>query len=162
MQNGNVCSPLSLPGDISICKTEAAECWREIKEFIIPKCMTKKSCHVYEYEINKDILIWDLNKRMKLDNGTTTKMLDSDDIDNTIILDLRIDLLDWSKGYRTRELSLDVYTEYYLLTGVSLIGNVGGQLGLFIGFSFLGTWVWLMSKVHLIYSRVTRNGNTLK
>ena len=84
MQNGNVCSPLSLPGDISICKTEAAECWREIKEFIIPKCMTKKSCHVYEYDIDKDIEICDLNTAMRLANETMSKMLDSDDVDNTI------------------------------------------------------------------------------
>ena len=160
VQNGDMCSPFSLPGDIPICKNEAAECWREIKEFIIPKCMTKKSCHVYEYDINKEIFVQEI--LMRLDNETASKILDSDDLDNTIILQLRIDHLDWSKGDWSKELSLDVYTEYYVWTGVSLIGNVGGQLGLFIGFSFLGSWVWLMSKVHLICSWVTRNDNTLK
>ena len=123
--------------------------------------MTKKSCHVYEYDINKDYVNQNLKNMIKVGNETVSKILGSDDIDDTIILKLRIDLLDWSKGDRTDELHLDVYTEYYVWTGVSLIGNVGGQLGLFIGFSFLGSWVWLMSKVHLICSWVIRNDNTL-
>ena len=161
-QNGNICSPFSLPLDISMCQSEAVECWREIKEFVFPRCMTKKPCHVHEYDIKKGNEITDLNERMKLHNETVAKMLDSDDIDDTIILKLRIDLLDWSKGDRTDELHLDVYTEYYVWTGVSLIGNVGGQLGLFIGFSFLGSWVWLMGKVHWICSLVTRNDKTPK
>ena len=119
--------------------------------------MTKKSCHVYEYDINKDYV----NRNFKLGNETVSKILGSDDLDDTIILKLRIDLPDWSKGDRTKELQLDVYTEYYVWSGVSLVGNVGGQLGLFIGFSFLGSWVWLMSKAQMIWSWVTRNDNAL-
>ena len=161
IQNGSVCSPFSLPGDISICKTEVTECWTEIKEFIIPKCMTKKSCHVYEYDINKDYVNQNLKNMIKVGNETVSKILGSDDVDDTIILKLRIDLPDWSKGDRTKELQLDVYTEYYIWSGVSLVGNVGGQLGLFIGFSFLGSWVWLMSKAQMIWSWVTRNDNAL-
>ena len=125
--------------------------------------MTKRSCSVYEYGINKNYLTWDLKNQLNLDNDTA-KILDINDnygIDDTIILKLRIDLPDWSKGDRTKELQLDVYTEYYVWSGVNLVGNVGGQLGLFIGFSFLGSWVWLMSKAQMLWSCVTWNDNAL-
>ena len=37
-----------------------------------------------------------------------------------------------------------VYKEYLIMSEISLIGNVGGTLGLFVGFSFLGTSEWLI------------------
>ena len=133
--------------------------------------MTKKSCHVYEYDINRDYRIQDLKGDERIyvektirslggNNETISKILE--DSEETILLDLEFDELDWSKGDRTKELQLDVYTEYYVWTEVSLIGNVGGQLGLFIGFSFLGSWGWLMSKAQMFWKWVARNDNPSK
>ena len=34
--------------------------------------------------------------------------------------------------------------EYLILNDMSLIGNVGGTLGMFVGFSFIGTFEWLL------------------
>ena len=31
------------------------------------------------------------------------------------------------------------------MSAMSLVGNVGGQLGMFIGFSFLGLFDWIVS-----------------
>ena len=171
-QNDSICSPFSLPGDIPICETDPSKtCWKEIKELIFPKCMTKKSCHVYEYDINRDYRIQELKGDERLyvektirslggNNETISNILQ--DSEETILLDLEFDELDWSKGDRTKELQLDVYTEYYVWTEVALIGSVGGQLGLFIGFSFLGSWGWLMSKAQMFWKWVTMNDNPSK
>ena len=34
--------------------------------------------------------------------------------------------------------------EYLIMNEMSLVGNVGGTLGMFVGFSFIGTIEWLM------------------
>ena len=47
--------------------------------------------------------------------------------------------------HRSEEPFKTVMTEYYVTTGLSLVGNVGGTLGMFIGFSFLGTAEWLLN-----------------
>ena len=48
------------------------------------------------------------------------------------------------RGRYTTEVKRDIYKEYWTLTGISLVGNVGGQLGLFVGFSFAGFMAWLL------------------
>ena len=64
-----------------------------------------------------------------------------------LILHISFDYLDWSRGDRTKELELEVLSEYYVWNAFSLVGNVGGQLGLFISFSFIGCFGWLMEHV---------------
>ena len=55
---------------------------------------------------------------------------------------------DTSKELRTDRPFKTVHMEYYLLDGWGLIGNVGGTLGLFTGFSFFGflTWAYELAK----------------
>ena len=43
-----------------------------------------------------------------------------------------------SNGLYTNEIQKYVHKEYLAWTGISLVGNVGGQLGLWVGFSFTG------------------------
>ena len=51
---------------------------------------------------------------------------------------------DWQKGDRGIELKVDFYEEYLLWSVASLVGNVGGMLGMTIGFSFFGyIGMWL-------------------
>ena len=49
----------------------------------------------------------------------------------------------------TKELDVEVLTEYYVWNTFSLVGNVGGQMGLFISFHLLvvldGSWTSLKS-----------------
>ena len=46
-----------------------------------------------------------------------------------------------------------VKMEYLINTLVSLIGTVGGTLGMFIGFSFIGTSDWLWSNIKSIITK---------
>ena len=46
-----------------------------------------------------------------------------------------------------------VKTEYLLTTFMSLVGNVGGTLGMFVGFSFIGMADWFTSFWGWINSR---------
>ena len=43
------------------------------------------------------------------------------------------------------ELVKTVNKEYLIVSWMSLVGNVGGTLGMFVGFSFIGTTEWLMT-----------------
>ena len=45
-----------------------------------------------------------------------------------------------------------VETEYWIVTELSLIGTVGGTLGMFIGFSVIGTSEWLMQAIDRLKS----------
>ena len=57
--------------------------------------------------------------------------------EQTILLDIAFDYLDWSRGERTKELDVEVLTEYYIWDAFAIVGTVGGQMGLFISFSFI-------------------------
>ena len=43
-----------------------------------------------------------------------------------------------SSADKSNDIHKTIFTEYYLLDGYTLIGTVGGTLGLMIGFSFMG------------------------
>ena len=40
-----------------------------------------------------------------------------------------------------------VKTEYLLMNGYTLVGNVGGTLGMFVGFSFIGAIEWILDGI---------------
>ena len=46
---------------------------------------------------------------------------------------------------RSNELYKTVFTETYVISGVSLLGNAGGILGMFVGFSFIGIYETLVA-----------------
>ena len=41
-----------------------------------------------------------------------------------------------------------VKEEYLVTTGSSLVGNIGGTLGMFVGISFLGTLEWIIDAAY--------------
>ena len=51
-----------------------------------------------------------------------------------------------SKGQREYAPFKVVSTELLVVTDLGLMGNVGGLLGLFIGFSIIGVFEWIMEK----------------
>ena len=57
---------------------------------------------------------------------------------DSYLFNLIYDHLDWQRGNRGIGLKVDIYKEYLLWTVSSLIGNIGGVLGMTIGFSFFG------------------------
>ena len=52
---------------------------------------------------------------------------------------------------RTKEPFKTIHRECLKMTGMSLIGNIGGTLGMFVGFSFLGTFEWFLDAVKKSY-----------
>ena len=50
-----------------------------------------------------------------------------------------------SRATKTLDLKVDVYMEHLAWTGTALLGNVGGNFGLMIGFSFLGLLSWALN-----------------
>ena len=54
----------------------------------------------------------------------------------------------FSTAYKT------VFTEYYILNGMELIGTVGGTLGLMIGFSFMGSIISITDWIITLYCKV--------
>ena len=71
------------------------------------------------------------------------------------------------RDYRSRKPYKTVHREYLLMTEMSLVGNVGGMLGLFVGFSFLGLsesimdcmtrfWGWMKKDKNVTENRKIR------
>ena len=62
----------------------------------------------------------------------------------------------WSRGEYIHGVQKEVHKEFWAMTGMSLIGNVGGQLGLCLGFSFIGFSGWVLALIpELTSSRQT-------
>ena len=54
---------------------------------------------------------------------------------------------DSTRGKYTHRTQIKVSKEYKTLTMISLVGNIGGQLGLFVGFSCTGFITWMLKLV---------------
>ena len=67
-----------------------------------------------------------------------------DEEENFMILSLSLEHPPGTKDIREDSLFKHVRTEYLIMPWTSLIANVGGTLGMFIGFSFIGTSEWMM------------------
>ena len=67
-----------------------------------------------------------------------------DEEENFIRLSLSLEHPPGTKDIREDSLFKHVRTEYLIMPWTSLIANVGGTLGMFIGFSFIGTSEWMI------------------
>ena len=59
----------------------------------------------------------------------------------------------FKKHMTNKLLNKTIKTETYLITGLALLGNVGGILGIFVGFSFMGVSDWIMTGFGKIWNR---------
>ena len=57
--------------------------------------------------------------------------------------------------YSTTE--VPVQTEEFILDSANFISAIGGNLGMFIGFSFLGFFSWFYDKIERIYKNIYMN-----
>ena len=116
----------------------------------------KKSCQIKEYNIKKvsggfikdhgmsfpqKFKAW---KNWKNKNWTWNDTFTSE---NGRILEYRFVQPKWRREQRSEAPFKTVHREMLKMSGMSLIGNVGGTLGMFIGFSFIGTSEWLFEKL---------------
>ena len=137
MQFENKCTPVSLQledGKIPICDSEEdSQCFinvlQELKRDQQDHC--KKSCLVKEFvishnseNIGQPTLDWQEGRFLKIS--------------------LDLEHPPGTRDIREDSLFKNVRTEYLILPWPALIANVGGTLGMFIGFSFIGTSEWMI------------------
>ena len=154
------CAPYSLPGkslteDYQMCPKEVQlECYQRVSRIIWPECRELRSCVVNEYSLIDDGTVYlpyiDVSDYQS--HGFKTKALQEllSGTNNSYIFTLYYDNPDWQKGDRSIKLRVDVHQEYLVWTLNSLIGNVGGVLGLTVGFSFMG----YIEALILVFKRV--------
>ena len=97
----------------------------------------KKSCFVEEYKI-RDETDWHATHDV-----------------NGFKLAYKFGLPDATKIIRSERPFKKVSQEYLLITELSLIGILGGALGMFIGFSFVGTSDWVMEYISKLCTKIS-------
>ena len=80
----------------------------------------KKSCSVKEFRVEKSL-------ESSFHEGLSR-----------LTVSIQFGLPESTRGFISKTLFKTVKTEQYVISGLQLLGNVGGILGIFIGFSFQG------------------------
>ena len=151
------CTPFSLPNlksltDYPICQTEQVlTTCKDYSEVAHSECLNKKTCIVQEYSFEIDPL-WSVKEgndkllQEALRRFLTDRLVDTfvKDLGNKYIIWVNIASPKSARGKFTKRVEIDVHKEYWALTVISLIGNIGGQLGLCVGFSFTGFVAWML------------------
>ena len=75
------------------------------------------------------------------------------DADSTLVVGYKFELPDYNTNSRSDEPYKTVKREYLIITWISMIGTVGGTLGMFVGFSLIGTSEWLYGCIRSIVVR---------
>lgn len=152
-----LCSPLSFPKHVGVihCNISTEKLDLACGHFVLSyhrddqKYHCKKSCAVVEYSA-RDETVEDVHCKVEGRDWFT--------------IEYRFGFPDSSVGLRSETPFKTVLEEYYILDDRGLVGNVGGTLGLFTGFSFFGvaTWatgLWMKVKVKLSKPRtLSTNG----
>ena len=99
-----------------------------------------KSCHSKEFEVT------DLG-RMSLEGYNSKK---------TLAVGYEFSLPESMVNLRYNEPIKTIREEFLIVDTMSLVGNIGGTLGLFVGFSFFGATQWLMESVSNFWMLLTR------
>ena len=133
------CGPYSLPttnvySDFPICLNESKchEHTDNIWTGKIDDCKNLIPCHVQVYEMQEGKVGPGMEKQPKTQNDSYMFYLDLDSPDGTL-------------GSYSDELKVDVHTEHLAWTFKNLLGNIGGYLGLCVGFSFTGFTSWMLN-----------------
>ena len=155
LENGTTCSPFSLPSidqpmeDLPICK-QAKKCLVDCTPKL-RRCLDQMPCSQQDYSLYEG-KVYESGIKNMFDqlaaraNNSNVQMIAGKQ--NKIFqFTLILDNLDWRIGRWTETLHVDVYTESYVWTGFTLIGNIGGNMGLWAGFSFPGMIAWLSLKL---------------
>ena len=150
-----VCAPFSLPFDdaekIPMCTSEFERTCHEqiISQKLKPDLATQcqKSCHVKEFLYR----FVDERHGQYLPKGDTNKN------DQELVIKVKFDTSQKS-FWELRSLHpfKTVKTEYYIMTGLTFVGNVGGTLGMFAGFSFIGAAEWFFGSATLLWQWMER------
>ena len=161
-ENDKICAPYSLPSeekfeDIPICHSNITlQCYAQWFPYI-EQCFGQRPCSVQEYVVHEELSFREIAKKFVNETvtGSSAQLL-QENMNNMFFFMLIFDNLAWAKGEWTREIQVDVFTEYFVWSGFSLCGNIGGQLGLWVGFSCTGCITWISSKIHYLFNSRSR------
>ena len=149
----SLCSPCTLPAIrnivIPLCKTEEEKkCYQnvlmELKTDQDKHCL--KLCQVKEFKTNR--YITNLNK------GVLAPYLHG--------LDIKFVLPKSVTDHRSEKVYKIVKKEYLVVPWTTLVGNVGGTLGMFIGFSFVGFSDWILRYASKLLKFIKKIPNNVK
>lgn len=173
----NICLPFSLPSakqERPLCDNQMDRvCFTEVlmdfKPATTKEC--KKLCHVKDFKYKID----PLSKKYGYSYITgiqnpTQKWINTSwkwygyDPTHSYIMEYSFEIDKYSIGaevrrrdHRSEEPYKTVHTEYLIVSDMALVGNMGGMLGLFIGFSFLGISEWIVDSLEKAYVTKGRN-----
>ena len=145
--HSEACSLLTLPTntrlkDIENCKDEKViDCKRKLlislfhNDNVCPISKISKACVIKEYRAN------DFAAPIRIDGL------------NGFVFRVAMDPPTSSRDYKVSHPIKTLFTEYYLLTELQLIGTIGGTLGLMIGFSFMGSITSIADFISSLKSR---------
>ena len=132
-----ICTPFTLPYagiNIPICNNQQdKDCYKQVlKQLRLDQHKhCKKACHVKEFILDS-----------KTEHGH--KIPDSP---NKFALDLSFNSPSSTKNLRSDQPFKTMSTEYSTLSEMTLLGNVGGHLGMFVGFSFITCSEWFLEAI---------------
>ena len=150
--NSTPCTPLSFPSNVlNICPRNVTKELIKSISFkdnlmytMMEKCMGQKPCITEEYSLFENV-------QWSGKDQSTTKRILKDYIFNKTLLDELLEgqsnklmiLMEfakgkWSNGLYANKIQKHIHKEYLAWTATSMVGNVGGLLGLWVGFSFTG------------------------
>ena len=156
-ENATVCSPYSLPSnellkDLPMCNQEIAQ---NCLEECYPKwalCNDQMPCSQQVYSLYEgkayntqefaNKYFSHLSTQKNDSNAQRIAKKQSEIFHFTLLLKNH----DWKTGKWTKTLNVEVHTESYVWTSFTLLGNIGGSMGLWAGFSCPGLIAWLSQK----------------
>ena len=173
-----LCSPFSLPlaqREIAFCKNDEDRiCYQKVIEDLMMNQTKdcKKLCHVkeFKYGYNEDSGDDDLSVKYGKDNMRFFRKWIYEnwnwteyDSEDSFILEYSFEQEELSKetalqrrNHRSMEPLKSTYSEYWIVSDMALVGNVGGMFGLFIGFSFLGLFESVMDVGAKVWARIKK------
>ena len=125
----DICSPFTLP----------------FGEKRVPLCINDSVRHCYEeiiiqLEADQDVYCkksWNI-KEFKAEDFKSGHETDKTGLRFQFVLPQT------TKDHMSKKPFKIIKKEYLIMNEMSLVGNIGGTLGMFVGFSFIGTIEWLM------------------
>ena len=149
-QTTRVCYPFSMPSvdnRIPVCSTVLEQsCYRKLIDELETEEQCKKPCNIREFKV----LQQNLGSNLESDEPWLSP---SDRVVRIELgLGLPLNTMD-VRSVKNKKLKT-VKTEHLIMSWMSLVGNVGGTLGLFVGFSFITTSEWLFTISKQIWKRM--------
>ena len=145
-----LCMPFSMPIDnghtIPLCPNEIDQaCYGHVIKTLQldQNSYCKLSCVIKEFEIKRDLSRLPGSKENK--NG------------QELVIEVKFDTAPESVwNLRSVDNFKTVKTEYLIISTLSFVGNVGGTMGMFVGFSFIGTSEWFLASTQTIWGWLKR------